>query len=174
MRDSFFSYYVSFGHSLCYKRKYAISTRRISNTYTGFLMLASAGGIVTLTCWQKYPTLWTIIVLLAQILQVLQPLTQAAKQRQALRYIIQDASAILDDISVYWRAIEEASPPISDINIETKMEEFQKRLRDSEQRFAGDLDFPFKKRLDEKAFKENAKYFWYHYGVKPEEGAYYD
>ncbi len=170
MRDAFFAYYVSFGHALCYKRKYKISTRRIGNVYSGFLMLVSAGGIATLTCWQKYPTVWSIIVLLAQILQVLQPLTQAAKQWQALNYIIQDASDMMDEISAYWRAIERADPPISDAEIEAKIETFQKRMRDSERRFAGNIDFPFKKRLDEKAFEENARYFWYYYGVKPEKG----
>lgn len=142
--------------------------------YSGFLMLMSAGGIVTLSYWKKYPLLLSMIALAAQVLQVLQPLTQSAKQRQALKYIIQDASALFDEIGAYWRTIDNQNPSlINDDDIETHLAEFKQRARDSESRFAGDLDFPFKKRLDKKAGDENSKYFWYHYGEKPKKGDYY-
>lgn len=175
MRDELFSYYVAFGHSLCYKREYAISTRRISNAYQGFLMLASAGGIVTLSYWKEYPLLWSIIALSAQVLQVLHPLTQAAKQRQALKYIIHDANIIFDEIGAYWNLVNLGNPPVEDdAAIGAKIEDFKQRMRDSENRFAGDLDFPFKRRLDKKAIEQNLKYFWYYYGVKPEKGDHYE
>ncbi len=170
MRAVFFSFYVEFGHSLCYKRKYAISARRISSAYTGLLMLVSAGGIVTLSCWEKYPVLWSVITLAAQVLQVLKPLTQAAKQRQALSYINQDASRIWDEIRAYWDKIESKGNEIAGEEISEAIRRFEDRMRDSEERFSDGVDFPFKKRLDNAARQDNSKYFWYHYGVKPQEG----
>ena len=175
MRDELFAYYVEFGHGLCYKRRYLISCRRISNLYSGFLMLVSAGSIVTLSCWEKYPMLWGIIALLAQILQILKPLMQSEKQRQTLKYIIHDAASLFDELAAYWDTLD-ASGHIEagGSEIAAKIQNFKTKMRTSEDRFAGDLDFPFKKRLDKKAQKDNIKYFWYHYGVRPEGGDFYE
>lgn len=175
MRDELFAYYVEFGHGFCYKRRYLISCRRISNLYSGFLMLVSAGSIVTLSCWEKYPMLWGMIALLAQVLQILKPLMQSEKQRQALKYIIQDAASLFDELVAYWDTLDASvSNEASDNEIVAKIQDFKAKMRASEDRFAGDLDFPLKKRLDKKASEDNMKYFWYHYGVKPEGGNFYE
>lgn len=170
MRDELFKYFVELGHDLCYLRAYSISARRFSNVYSGFLMLVSAGGIVTLSCWGIYPVIWALIVAAAQILQVLKPLMQAPKQREALKYIAQDISIIFDDISTYWDTVGAYDPPLEDgLAIAAKIDSFKLMARNTKVRFAADLDFPFKEKLDRKAKAENAKYFWYHYNVNIEE-----
>lgn len=170
MRDTLFQYYVDFGHNLAYLRRYSISARRIGNVYTGFLLLASAGGIVTLSCWDELPALWALIVAAAQVLQALKPLTQSEKQRQALKFIIQDASAIFDEIGAYWTVVNAYNPPTeSDEAIQTRIFDFKRRARASEDRFKGDIDFPLKPRLDELAKKDNERFFWYYYDVRAKE-----
>lgn len=170
MRDELFAYFVEAGHDLCYLRAYSIFTRRISNVYSGFLMLISAGGIVTLSCWAKYPVIWALIVVVAQILQVLKPLMQAPRQRAALKYIIQDTNVVFDEICTYWDTVGSYDPPLeSDLQIASRIEGFKMQIRNSKNRFAADLDFPFNKRLDKVAKTENSKFFWYHYKMKIEE-----
>lgn len=170
MRDELFKFYVELGHNLYYLRAYRISARRISNAYSGFLMLASAGGIVTLTCWDKMPVLWAIIAAAAQALQALKPLLQSSKQRDALQYILQDTTALFDEVSMYWDTVgaRECSLDLGE-EIADNLARWMDLQRKTSDRFSANLDFPFKKRLEKKAKMENTRYFWYHYGVRPEE-----
>ena len=170
MRDELFAFFVDVGHNLCYLRAYSISARRISNVFSGFLLITSAGGIATLSCWNRYPVIWALIVFVAQILQALKPLMQAARQRAALKYMIQDCGVIFDEVCTYWNTVGAYSPPLEDDSqIAAKIDDFKRRMQDSKNRFAADLDFPFKKRLDKLAKVENSKFFWYHYKVEIEE-----
>lgn len=169
MQDELFSYFVDLGHRLCYYRAYYISTRRISNIYSGFLMLASAGGIVTLSAWSKCPALFAILAFSAQVLQTLKPLTQASRQRAALKYILQDTEALFDEVQAYWDSVGAYDPPkASPEEITEKLNSFKARYKGSFSRFSDGIDFPFKERLDQVAGEENQGYFWYYYKVKKE------
>lgn len=166
MNEELFRYYVELGHNLCYERVYYVSTRRISNAYSGFLLLASAGGIVTLSIWDAFPVLWAVIAVLAQVLQVLQPLTQASRQRAALKYMIQDREILFDEVCTYWNDIGAYEiPPEHESSVRAKITEWKQRERSIRDRFAGDIDFPAKKRLENAAKKMNRRYFWYNYDV---------
>lgn len=164
MRDELFRYYVELGHKLNYYRAYSISARRIKNAYSGFLMLVSAAGIATLSCWDKLPILWSVIALSAQVLQVLQPLTQSAKQKEALKYIIQDTSKIFDDVRELWDSVGAYEIPAG-CDFYKELAKFRRREDDVIERFASDLDFPHKKRLEKKAKENNSDYFRYHYNA---------
>lgn len=166
MRDELFRYYVELGHSLNYERAYYISTRRISSVYSGILLVASAGGIVTLSVWDKVPVLWAGIALLAQVLQVLQPLTQASKQRAALKYMIQDKEILFDEVGNYWNDVGSYEiAPEQEKEVRDLLNTWKQRERESHDRFAGDIDFPQKTRIDKTARKANRRYFWYNYDV---------
>ena len=166
MNEELFRYYVELGHNLCYERVYYVSTRRISNAYSGFLLLASAGGIVTLSIWDAFPVLWAVIAVLAQVLQILQPLTQASRQRAALKYMIQDREILFDEVCTYWNDIGAYEiPPEQESSVRAKITEWKQRERSIRVRFAGDIDFPTKKRLENAAKKMNRRYFWYNYDV---------
>ena len=170
MRDQLFRYFVEFGDELCYLRNYSISVRRISNFYSGFLMLVSAGGIVSLSYWNQYPVIWALITVAAQILQTLKPLMQSSKQRQALIYMIQDANVLFDELCLYWDTVGTYDPPLEDDEkIGAKILDIKRRYRNCVERFAADLDFPRKERLKVKAKEENAQFFWYNCGVRIEE-----
>lgn len=170
MRDELFKYYVNLGHGYFYERAYYISSRRISNIYSGFLLLTSAGGIVSLSIWDFLPALWAIIAVLAQVFQVLQPLTQASKQRSALKYIIQDKEMLLDEVAAYWNDVGcyELSSEET-VAVREKLTEWKHRERNIHDRFASDIDFPYKKRLDKKAKEMNRRRFWYEHDVDIEE-----
>ena len=166
MNEELFRYYVELGHNLCYERVYYVSTRRISNAYSGFLLLASAGGIVTLSIWDAFPVFWAVIAVLAQVLQILQPLTQASRQRAALKYMIQDREILFDEVCTYWNDIGAYEiPPEQESSVRAKITEWKQRERSIRDRFAGDIDFPAKKRLENAAKKMNRRYFWYNYDV---------
>lgn len=170
MRDTLFGYFVEVGHSLCYMSAYATSARRIENLYSGFLMLASAAGIVKLAFWDSVPFLWVGIAAAAQILQVLKPLMPFSKQRDALKYTVQDIQALFDDVALYWDSVGAYDiPPEQSRHVAKEIREFKRRQQASENRFAADIDFPPKKRLMKKAAKENQKYFYSHYEVKVKE-----
>lgn len=166
MREALFRYYVDLGHSLCRERAYYISTRRINNVYSGFLLLASAGGIVTLSIWDAVPVLWASIAILAQVCQVLQPLLQSSKQHSALKYIIQDKQALFEEVCAYWNEIGAYEMPSEqESEAHSKIIEWKQRERAIYNRFAADLDFPLKKRIESKAKEMNRCYFWYNYDV---------
>lgn len=170
MRDELFAFYIDFRHRFEYYRAYLNSARRISNLYSGFLLLTSAGGIVTLSIWTKYPIIWAIITFVAQVLQALQPLTQAPKQQQALRYILQDMETMVDELQSYWNAVCMSDPPTkSDSAISYKINEYKRRFHNSFCRFASDIDFPFKKRIEKIAKEANERFFWYYYKIRSEE-----
>ena len=165
MRDCLFKYYVELGHKLSYYRAYSISVRRIKNIYSGFLMLVSAGSITTLVVWKQFPMIWSAIVLIAQVLQTLQPLSQAAKQHQALKYIIQDTESIFNSVQKLWDSVYAYKSDNFFDDTNDIIAEFRTSENKSIERFASDIDFPFKKRLDQ---KDNLRFFEYYYNVKPE------
>lgn len=170
MNEELFKYYVELGHSLNYERVYYISARRISSAYSGFLLLASAGGIVTLSVWDAAPVLWAIIAVLAQVLQVLQPLTQASKQRAALKYMIQDKEVLFDEVCAYWNDVGAYEIlPEQESQVRAHIKEWKQQERSIRDRFAGDIDFPSKKRLEIVAKEKNRRYFWYNHDVDIEE-----
>lgn len=170
MRDELFEYYVKLGHTLSYLKAYKISAHRFSNAYTGALAVFSAAGVMTLSFWDAVPLVLAALTLAAQILSALKPYTQAAKQYAALGYILQDMTALFDEVSIYWITVgaREKSLAMSD-EIAEKLAQWMTRERQIADRFSGGVNFPFKRRLDKKATEENTRYFWYHFHIKPEE-----
>lgn len=170
MRDVLFNYYVELGHELQYQNAYLLSATRIDNAYSAFLMLTSATGIVTLSCWDQVPLLWALIALVAQILQTLKPLMPFSRQKDALRFMRQDTQALFDDLALFWDTIGSCyETPAQNEQIKQKLYEIQMKQRMCIDRFAADIEFPNKKRLAKKAKQANEKYFWFHYGVTAEE-----
>lgn len=174
MREELFNYFVKVGNDLQYYKLYSISTRRFRNVYTGITLLFSSAGFVALSIWDTFPILWALIMLFAQGIQALSPLFQASKQRDALKFILQDTSKIFNEIARYWDTIQlQISVPNlkqdSDQDIHSHICEWRERQESIEERFTGDVDFPVKKRLVKKAQIENEHYFWYHYKVKTQE-----
>lgn len=170
MRDELFSYYVEMGHTMYYYKYYIMASKRMDNIYSGFLLLATAWGIGTMAFWEEIPAAWAVVVLLAQILQTIKPLMPFAKREEALRYISQDYVQIFNEIWELWFVVygHEMEEENGD-EIRRRILDWKKREQVSMDRFAPNLDFPFKKYVDKKARRDNEKYFWYHYSVKTEE-----
>lgn len=166
MRDELFKYYGNLVYSYFYEKLYFISARRIGNVYTGLLLLASAGGVVTLSIWDRFPIAWGVITFAAQILQALKPLLQATRQREALSYILQDKEDLMDEVSAYWNDVgayeitKEEEP-----DVRNHIHEWQRKNRNTRIRFASGIDFPVKRRLADKAQIQTEDYFHYYYGV---------
>lgn len=170
MRDELFNYYVKVGHDLQYYRLYSISARRFRNAYTGVTLLFSSAGFVALSLWDKFPIIWALLMLFAQAVQALCPLFQASKQRDALKFILQDTTKIFNEVARYWDHFQlqerfSTLQQASEQDIHSHICEWRERQAQIEERFTGDVDFPAKNRLSEKASKENKRYFWYNYNV---------
>jgi|GEM_PF-2864141 len=168
MRERFWSYYVELGHNMCFYKAYSIHARRINNIVSGILLVTSAGGIATLAYWDKYPVIWSIVVIISQGLQALSPLFQASKQCEALKYIRQDIKSLFDELSNYWSFIDDKN----DEEINKMLSFFRKKEDEIINRFAADIDFPKTNKCEKSARNENSVYFWYHYGVRIEEKYY--
>lgn len=170
LRDELFSYYVEIGHTMYYYKHYIMASKRTENLYSSFLLLASAWGIGTMALWEKIPAAWAIILFLAQVLQTIKPLMPFSKREEALRYIVQDYEQIFNEIWELWFTVyDHQMEPENISEIKNTLLDWKRRERAAIDRFAPNLDFPFNKRADKKARKENEKYFWYHYSVKTEE-----
>mgnify|MGYP005773825489 FL=1 len=174
MYDELFDYYVKVGHDLQYYRLYSISARRFRNVYTGITLLFSSAGFVALTIWDQFPILWALLMLFAQAVQALCPLFQASKQREALKFILQDTTKIFNEVAKYWNSIQlqKRFPDLkqeSEQDIHSRIFEWRERQTQLEERVTGDVDLPVKKRLAAKAKIENEHYFWYHCNTKTKE-----
>lgn len=170
VRDELFDYYVEIGHNLFYYKYYAISVRKQNNAYSAILLLTSAAGVASLPLWEKVPMIWTIIILLSQIMQALKPLTPFSKQREALQYIVQDLDQIFNELWETWTRVYTYGLEAEDETaIMNKLIDWKKRERDIMTRFAPGLDFPLKKRASKKGAEENQKYFMYRHSVEIKE-----
>lgn len=168
--EQLFRYYVDLGHELELKKLYYKRLRRISRFLSGFLLLTSAGSIVTLSCWQKFPVLWVVISLAAQVIQTLQPLMDFSKKRDALGYIIQDERALFDQVCLYWNKISRIQvDDKTEYEIDDQVLAWKTRQREIRNRFLPDLDITPSKRMERKAKELNCRYFWYYYNVQIEE-----
>lgn len=169
MRDELFRYYVDVGNSMYYYKHYMMRAKNKEKIYSGVLLLASAGGIGSMSLWEKIPTAWAVFLLIAQILQALQPLMPFAKRENALRYIVQDYEKIFNEIWEVWFVVyEHEMEPENQTEIKGKLLEWKRRECAAMDRFAPDLDFPLDKRASEKGREETRTYFWYNYSVEIE------
>ena len=170
MRDELFKYYVDIGNTMYYYKHYMMRAKSKEKFYSGFLLLASAWGIGSMSLWEKVPTAWAVVLLIAQILQALRPLMPFAKRENALRYIVQDYEKIFNEIWEVWFVVyAHEMEPENQTEIKGKLLEWKRRESAAMDRFAPDLDFPFDRRASEKGRKENRTYFWYNYSVNIEE-----
>lgn len=84
--------------------------------------------------------------------------------------MIQDREILFDEVCTYWNDIGAYEiPSEQESQVRTKITEWKQRERSIRDRFAGDIDFPVKKRLETAAKKMNRRYFWYNYDTDIEE-----
>lgn len=97
-------------------------------------------------------------------------LTQASKQRAALKYMIQDKEVLFDEVCTYWNDVGAYEIlPEQESQVRAHIKEWKQQERSIRDRFAGDIDFPSKKRLEIVAKEKNRRYFWYNHDVDIEE-----
>lgn len=161
MRDQYWNWYVYLKYTIDYLEAYKTRKNRISNGYSAILLCASAAGITSLTIWSSVPHLWSIIVIFAQIIEAIKPVIPWFNQGPALKYILQDYDSYFSEVERFWNHIDEAD----DTEIEDFIHKIEVQMRNSQDRFAGDVDFPIIPACAKKADKSYKAYFEYKYDV---------
>lgn len=162
-RDDLWGYYVEFRQGHEYLLLLSASAKRTSRIWRSFLVVTSAGSVVTLSIWEKLHALWSVIAIASAITQALEPTFQSEKIYNAVEYILHDSEEILRDIELHWQKFDNEE---TSFDVPQYIKKCKEKRSQSFNRFADGLRLPEKKRLHALAEKKNAKYMAYHYNVK--------
>lgn len=159
-QERFWSTITAIKFKQLYYDKYRDLSRRADFILSGICLIVSSGAIAAWGIWQKYPALWSVLIAIAQVIQVLRPLFPYGKQISALDWLIPDLAKLASDAEHEWLTIHETP---SDRIVEL-IKQYDSRVVALESRFTSGIYFPERKEARVYAESENNAFFAYRYG----------
>ena len=116
-------------------------------------MFASAGSVAAWSIWTKVPALWGAVIVIAQLIQIIQPLLPYSKQSIAYEYMLPELKALTLDIEVAWLRSENSSEEQDFISL---FHDFKERYNSLDDKYIGTDSVPERRKI-RKAAEERAK-----------------
>lgn len=160
MQDRFWSTITAIKFKHLYYDKYRDISHVRDRIISGVCLIVSSGAIATWGIWQKYPVIWSVLIAIAQVVQVLRPLFPYSKQISALDWLIPDLAKLASDAEHEWLTIHDATSE----HIVELINQYDSQVVALESRFTSGIYFPERKKARSYAESENNAFFAYRYG----------
>lgn len=161
MRDYFFAMYQEIAYKECYYTCCQRHAQQLSTMYTVTMFIVSALSVLLWSVSKSLPTVWAIVIALAQMAQALKDYFPWQQQILSTKHLNPAIRKLLDDIEVVWLEIE--FEKLSDDDILHKMSEFKSHFNEIESEFVGDLSFPRSKNIMATTEQEWKRVFLFKY-----------
>lgn len=146
-----------------YLEKYLRRATRIDTALSIAVALISAGSVSAWVVWQRVPLLWSSLVMLMQILQIVKPFLPYARRAAALRYFIPEQRALVLDAEMFWLQAEHGK--CTDDDYITRLHSFRKQYLEAECKYLGSELLPKIKRLMKSAEAETENHLRLFFGA---------
>lgn len=166
-RDSYWALLHECKFKELYLDAYSHRAQIIEWCITGFLMLSTAASIAALSFWSKVPWLWSGVILLSQILQIVQPLLPFSKRIDAAKYLIPELRMLSIQVETAWLRADAEEQATDYISL---FEKYRTEMISLESKFLGIDVIPDKKGIRAKVEKDAENHLRLFFGVSEEQG----
>ena len=130
-----------------YMERYKIHAERIEGGLSIFCALASAGSIFAWTRWTNQYIWWSLILLAAQIVQIVKTYLPYSRRLDALKYLIPEMHLLVIAVENKWFELES----LEDADYTPFIREYRTKYADLDSKYLGPDPLPDIKRLRNKA-----------------------
>ncbi len=127
-----------------YLEAYSRYAKTVEAIISGFTMLASAGSIAAWAVWSRFPVVWSLIIMLAQAVQILRPLLPYSRRVTAAQYMLPELRIMAVQIETAWLRAESEEQATDYISL---FERFRTQLISLDNKYLGMDVIPDKKRI---------------------------
>ena len=148
-RDIFWALLYDCKYKEFYLEYYNSHAARIDRILAGITSLATAGSVAAWGIWQQFPVLWSIFIMVAQVVQLLRPLFPYAKRIAAFHYFIPALRRLTWDIEISWYRLElEGHDAVDTLAL---IDSFRQRYLDLDLQYLGAERLPDLQRIEKRA-----------------------
>ena len=163
LRKRFFRVYESIKYKECF---YQVHKKRASSLYTVYTVLMLAVSIVSVLIWsisKSMPTLWAIVIAVAQFAQALSTFMPFSKQLVSLKFLLPELSRLSIEIDKSWLSIDVMH--YTDDQILSLINDYENRFNELELKYVSsiDVDFSESRSVMKATEKMQRAYFYSHY-----------
>lgn len=161
MRDAFWSVLHDCKFKEIYLEKYYTHASRIDAALSIITACISAASISAWAIWKVVPIVWSILLMVAQAIQVIRPYLPYSRRLAALKHFIPEIRHLVLEIEIFWYKSDAEDDP----QYLEPLREFRKRYIDMECKYLGSDPLPSIKRLHRKADDETARHLQLFFGA---------
>lgn len=123
--------------------------------------LASAGSIYAWTQWEELHIIWTILILVSQVVQIVKTYLPYSRRIDALKYIIPEMHRLVLETETCWYRLEKDDNP----DYITAIYKYRQKQIDIDVKYLGSDPLPDKRTLRSKAQKATENHLALYFGV---------
>ncbi|MDD3214380.1 MAG: hypothetical protein PHY64_11935 [Eubacteriales bacterium] len=138
---------------------------RLSHIKTGITILTTVGtaaSITAWTIWQKIPTVWAVIVGLAQLAQAVYPETPWNKRIEAMKKAVLEYGKFAASVENFWNCEGTNAPEGQDQKLLKKYTELKTRMQVIDSKYLPTERIRLRKRVRAQMEKRAARYLMDH------------
>jgi hypothetical protein len=148
---------VQIKHDQIYVDQYLNRSTKISNTMNLFTAFVSSSSIAGWAIWQQLSILWSIIIVLSQIINAIKDYLPFSKRVKNLTDIYIKLADLFNKMDFYWYDISNGK--ISKKDIHEKLYTFKAERDKIESRTIGNQYLPNNKRIRSRSYEMTEQYF---------------
>ncbi|MEM5775792.1 MAG: hypothetical protein AAGU05_12395 [Anaerolineaceae bacterium] len=164
MQDTFWDFFTEIKYKSSYFDAYRCCARRIDNSINFFTALLSATSIANWLIWGQHPKLWSVLIGVAQIIQIAKPYLPYSKHVAALKFAIPEIQTVLRQIEEVWNRGQHLEE-IDDLEYSKHYNDYRKQYDAIVQKYVGDERIPVWKCLQKEAKEDTLRFFKYRYNT---------
>lgn len=168
MREAFWSVFYDLKYKQFYLETYRTHAERINNAILVLGAIASASTIAGWKIWEAHAFMWSIILAIAQIVQVVKPYMPYAKRLQGAQYALPEVRELLIEIEHAWNRCG-VIHTCSDDEYNDLIQQYRKQYRAIENKYMSGFNLPIVETVQETAIEQRDSYFRRHYNIEPAE-----
>lgn len=135
----------------CYQRKAVF----LNNCINAMTLLVSVSSIAAWSVWSQLGPLWSILIGVAQVMQVIKPFLPFSDRLNALKYFLPDLQLLFTDAELIWNQMAK----YDEVELADKLCQFRRNYLTIDNRYMGQLDIPESKRIHKTVTPEWERYF---------------
>ena len=162
MDDTLWRLFIEFKFKECYLERYCAYCKHWNDGNAIGCFLTSSASVAGWALWTHVPWLWSTIIVLSQIVQIIKPFLPYEKNMDALKYLIPELSSLVIELENTWRKTRYSSPDeLSDL-----LRQYRNRYNRMEMKYLGTSIIPRIERVDQDATESSQLFFSTNYNTE--------
>ena len=141
MRERFFRVYETIIFKECFYQAHEKRARSLSTAYTVLMLPVSIVSVLVWSISKSMPTLWAIVIAVAQLAQALGTFMPFSKQLVSLKFLLPELSRLSIELDKSWLLIDVKQ--YDDNKILSLINDYENRFNELELKYVSSIDVDF-------------------------------